>query len=228
MGINPAAHGQPSPAHVSLREAGRIAWRNAAAGFALPQSASSAASRLRPAPSPTAAGTSDVQRSALIPSGSAVSAADSSAALPAPHTAVESNYEQGGRDQWDDLLRGLGQKYNVPWLFLKAVMLSESGGRPDAVGDAGSSVGLFQLHERGYGYEMGDARFDPVQNAERGTQGLAKSFRKVVGNGPVDEAAVRNTYDDTFNPGGGWAYQGDSVVRHYNALLAERGLPSLS
>lgn len=222
MGIGPAANGQPSPAHVSLREAGRIAWRNAAARFSLPQTAATSPSRLRSA---------SVAQKAVKPSGAAdaaPSAPESSAALPAPHTAVDSNYEQGGRDQWDGLLQGLGRKHNVPWLLFKAVMLSESGGRPDAVGDAGHSVGLFQLNDRGYGYEMGDARFDPVQNAERGTQGLAKSFRKVVGPGPVDEAAVRNTYDDTFNPGGGWAYQGDSVVRWYNELLFERGLPPLS
>jgi len=221
MGIYPAGNGQPSPAHVSLREAGRIAWRSAGARFSLPQTAAGDPSRLR-----SAAAAPRALPSSTPPSGN--SAVEASSALPAPHTAVESNYEDGGRDQWDDLLRGLGKKHNVPWLFFKAVMLSESGGRPDAVGDAGQSVGLFQLHDRGYGYEMGDARFDPVQNAERGTQGLAKSFHKVVGSGPVNEAAVRNTYDDTFNPGGGWAYQGDSVVRHYNVLLSEQGLPPLS
>ncbi|MEX0784672.1 MAG: hypothetical protein WD557_18710 [Dehalococcoidia bacterium] len=34
-------------------------------------------------------------------------------------------------------------------------------------------------------------------------------------------------YNYSFNPGGGFAYQGDSVVRHYNQLLAEQGLPAL-
>ena len=44
-------------------------------------------------------------------------------------------------------------------------------------------------------------------------------------------ATIRQNVDvvfDTFNPSGGWAYQGDSVVRHYNSLLNERGLQSLS
>ena len=75
---------------------------------------------------------------------------------------------------------------------------------------------------------MGDTRFDPVQNADRGVRGLAASYHKVVGSAPITEAGVRNTYDDTFNPGGGWAYQGDAVVRHYNALLADEGFAPLS
>ncbi len=69
------------------------------------------------------------------------------------------------------MLNRIGQKYNVPPLFLKAVMLSESGGRPDAVGDQSHSVGLFQLHDQGYGTGMSDTRFDPETNADRGARG---------------------------------------------------------
>lgn len=137
------------------------------------------------------------------------------------------SYSNAGPDSWDDLLIRMGNKYNVPWLFLKAVMIAESGGRPDAVGDNGHSVGLFQLHDQGYGHGMGDARYDPELNADRGARGLAASWHKVIGAGAITEAGVRDVYDDTFNPGGGWAYQGDAVVRHYNALLAARGLPPL-
>ncbi len=42
------------------------------------------------------------------------------------------------------------------------------------------------------------------------------------------ENAVRAAYNYSFNPGGGWAYQGDSVVQHYNQLPAEQGLPRLA
>ncbi|GAB4332881.1 MAG: hypothetical protein Kow0010_18940 [Dehalococcoidia bacterium] len=155
-------------------------------------------------------------------------ASATAAATPSgPHTPVRS-YSDAGPDSWDDLLVRMGNKYNVPWLFLKAVMLAESGGRADAVGDDGHSVGLFQLHDQGYGHGMGDARYDPEINADRGARGLAASWHKVIGASPITEAGVRDAYDDTFNPGGGWAYQGDAVVRHYNALLAERGLPPLS
>jgi soluble lytic murein transglycosylase-like protein len=144
-----------------------------------------------------------------------------------PHTAVRSS-GNAQPDQWDAMLNRLGVKYNVPPLFLKAVMLSESGGNPDAIGDNGHSVGLFQLHDRGYGYGMGDARFDPEVNAERATQGLAEAWHAGQREAYKGEYAVRAAYDYSFNPGGGFAYQGDSVVRHYNQLLAEQGLPPLS
>jgi len=126
------------------------------------------------------------------------------------------------------MLNRIGQKYNVPPLFLKAVMLSESGGRPDAVGDSGHSVGLFQLHDQGYGHGMGDARFDPEINADRGARGLAEAWHAGVRAGYTGEYAVRAAYDYSFNPGGGFAYQGDSVVRSYNQLLTEQGLPPLA
>jgi soluble lytic murein transglycosylase-like protein len=126
------------------------------------------------------------------------------------------------------MLNRLGARYNVPPLFLKAVMLSESGGNPDAIGDSGHSVGLFQLHDRGYGYGMGDARFDPEINAERAAQGLAEAWHAGQREGYTGEYALRAAYDYSFNPGGGFAYQGDSVVRHYNQLLAEQGFPPLS
>jgi soluble lytic murein transglycosylase-like protein len=126
------------------------------------------------------------------------------------------------------MLNQLGQKYNVPPLFLKAVMLSESGGRSDAIGDNGHSVGLFQLHDQGYGAGMGDARFDPEANADRGARGLAEAWHAGQKSGYSGEYAVRAAYDYSFNPGGGFAYQGDSVVKHYNQLLSAQGMPALA
>jgi hypothetical protein len=127
------------------------------------------------------------------------------------------------------MLNRLGAKYNVPPLFLKAVMLIESGGDPGAVGDSGHSVGLFQLHDMGYGHGMGDARFDPETNAARAARGLAESWHDVTGRqGLTGEYAVRAAYDHSFNPGGGFKYQGDALVRTYNGLLEAQGLPPVS
>lgn len=145
-----------------------------------------------------------------------------------PHTPVKSaSSDPSGPDRWDAMLNRLGKKYNVPPLFLKSVMLSESAGRPDAVGDGGHSVGLFQLHDHGYGSGMGDSRFDPEINADRATRGLAEAWRAGDSAGFTGEYAVRAAYNYSFNPGGGWAYQGDSVVRNYNRLLAAQGAPPL-
>ena len=206
MGIDPLAHGVPSAAHVSLHEAAHIARNRGAPAF-----------------EQTVLESRPPERSTARPE--APQAAPEARAAE-PHTPVVSS-GPADADRWDGLLQRLGQKHNVPWLFFKAVMLSESGGRPDAVGDSGHSVGLFQLHDQGYGHGMGDSRFDPETNAETGTAGLAASWHKVTRTGLTGEELVRATYDDTFNPGGGWAYQGDAVVRHYNALLGAEGLPPL-
>jgi len=74
---------------------------------------------------------------------------------------------------------------------------------------------------------MGDLRYDSEANAERAARGLASSWQRVTAAGYTGEYAVRAAYDDTFNPGGGFAYQGDALVRTYNRLLAAQSLPPL-
>lgn len=217
MAIDPTANGRPSQAHVSLFEAGILA-RGGSAGpvgqaFHVHGADSSVRARTQP-------GTLSQVK------GARANGASSSRSF-VPHTPIQSNTSTDP-DQWDGMLNRLGQKYNVPPLFLKAVMLSESGGRPDAIGDNGHSVGLFQLHDQGYGAGMGDTRFDPETNADRGVRGLAEAWHAGERAGYSGEYAVRAAYDYSFNPGGGWAYQGDAVVRNYNRLLAEQGRPPLS
>lgn len=214
MAIDPAASGIPSTAHISLLEA--AALRRQGAGVSLTSGQSLVLSP-ETAPAPAA------RTAAARPASSRASSARSFT----PHTPIRSNVD-ADPDQWDAMLNRLGRKYNVPPLFLKAVMLSESGGRPDAIGDSGHSVGLFQLHDQGYGAGMGDARFDPEVNADRAARGLAEAWHAGERAGFSGEQAVRAAYNYSFNPGGGWAYQGDSVVRHYDQLLAEQGLPQLS
>ena len=201
-----------SAAHVSLYEAGLIARGKSGA------SASSGAAFSVPSAAPSPLGGAKAK--------TATRSATASRTY-TPHTAVES-HGSADPNQYDALLNRLGQKYNVPPTFLKAVMLSESGGRADAVGDQGHSVGLFQLHDQGYGAGMGDTRFDPETNADRGAKGLAEAWHAGEKAGFTGEYAVRAAYDYSFNPGGGWAYQGDSVVRNMNALLADQGQPPLA
>lgn len=210
MAIDPSASGRPSGAHVSLYEAGALArgqaaGTNSGTGFQLP----SAASQSRGA-------------------SSRVTNQRSSRSNPySPHTPIQS-HTNADPNQWDSMLNRLGAKYNVPPLFLKAVMLSESAGRPDAIGDQGHSVGLFQLHDQGYGAGMGDTRFDPETNADRAARGLAEAWHAGAKAGYTGEYAVRAAYNYSFNPGGGFAYQGDAVVNNYNRLLQEQGQPPLS
>jgi soluble lytic murein transglycosylase-like protein len=217
MAIDPTTNGKVSGAHVSLLEAGQIA-RNRTA----PLGGGSAARFSLPS--------ADVPRQAATasraPAGTASRATGSSRTV-IPHTPVQSN-GTADPDQWDSLLNRMGAKYNVPPMFLKSVMLIESGGRPDAVGDSGHSVGLFQLHDMGYGHGMGDSRFDPEANADRAARGLAEAWQAGERAGFAGEYALRAAYDYSFNPGGGFAYQGDALVRQFNELRAEQGLPPVS
>lgn len=211
MAIDPTANGVVSGAHVSLREAGQIARNRSSALF----------SEVAAGYQPPAAQAGPSQRA------SAPAAGRASQRFANPHTPVQSN-SSADPDQWDAMLNRLGQKHNVPPLFLKAVMLIESGGRPDAVGDGGHSVGLFQLHDQGYGHGMGDGRFDPEANADRAARGLAEAWQAGERAGYTGEFAVRAAYDYSFNPGGGFAYQGDALVRQYNQLRVEQGLAPVS
>lgn len=214
MAIDPTAMGQPSIAHVSLRQARVLRTEGGGIVFQPP------AMEVVSAQKSSSSGTSTKS--------SASASATRTQGTFEPHTPIVSSGGNADPDQWDSMLNRLGQKYNVPPLFLKAVMLSESGGRSDAVGDAGHSVGLFQLHDQGYGYGMGDQRFDPEANAEKAAQGLSEAWHAGQRAGYGGEYAVRAAYDYSFNPGGGFAYQGDSVVRHYNQLLAAQGKPALA
>ncbi len=216
MAIDPTAAGTPSGAHVSLHEAGQLARSRGPIGDR---------SGSQPGFSVPSADAGPI-RNASRPQAQAASAR-AGARTAAPHTPISSN-TPADPDQWDGMLNRLGQKYNVPPLFLKAVMLIESGGRPDAVGDGGHSVGLYQLHDQGYGHGMGDLRFDPEANADRAARGLSEAWHAGERAGYTGEYAVRAAYDYSFNPGGGFAYQGDALVRTYNQLLAEQGLAGLA
>jgi len=217
MAIDPTASGVPSGAHISLSEAGQLA-RNRGAAFS-----NSPAMAGISAPLSESAGV----RSSARASTRGAATRSSASGTATPHTPVVSN-SSADPGQWDGMLNRLGQKYNVPPLFLKSVMLIESGGQPDAVGDGGHSVGLFQLHDQGYGAGMGDSRFDPEANADRAARGLAEAWHAGERAGYTGEYAVRAAYNYSFNPGGGFAYQGDALVERYNQLLAGQGLPALS
>lgn len=60
-------------------------------------------------------------------------------------------------------------RFGLPRNFLRAIVLEESGGRPDALGDQGMSVGLLQLYDAGQGAGMTKAeRKDPDLNLAAG------------------------------------------------------------
>src|SRR5262245_1991203 len=68
-----------------------------------------------------------------------------------------------------------------------AVVAQESAFNPQAEGDWSDSkgrmrsIGLFQLNEEGLGSGMGDARYDPEANANRGVRNLLLTYQKNKG-----------------------------------------------
>jgi hypothetical protein len=75
---------------------------------------------------------------------------------------------------------------------------------------------------------MGDSRFDPEANADRAAKGLAEAWQAGERAGFSGEHALRAAYNYSFNPGGGFAYQGDALVKAYNGLRTEQGLPPVT
>ena len=64
---------------------------------------------------------------------------------------------------WAEMAAQYGGEAGVPAEFILALIKAESNGNAQAVGDAGHSVGLFQLHDRGVGagYTV-EQRYDPA------------------------------------------------------------------
>lgn len=76
------------------------------------------------------------------------------------------------------IIVGTAQKYGINPLVAIATAIVESGLNPKAIGDNGTSFGLYQLHEGG---ELGNLTehqaFDPATNADRALSTMAQ-FQK--------------------------------------------------
>jgi soluble lytic murein transglycosylase-like protein len=77
-----------------------------------------------------------------------------------------------------------GGEAGVPPEFILALIKAESNGNPRAVGDAGHSVGLFQLHDRGvgYGYTV-EQRYDPALQFQLMMPRIAAAYNAGVAKG---------------------------------------------
>jgi soluble lytic murein transglycosylase-like protein len=118
----------------------------------------------------------------------------------------------------DRMINTLSTIYNVPARVVEAIMLAESEGNPNAIGDRGKSIGLFQLHEQGLGYGMSkEERLDPAWNAKIAIPVIAEQYREGLERGFSGEPLIRYTYE-AINPGGGWGIQGNKVIQWYRFM----------
>lgn len=113
------------------------------------------------------------------------------------------------------ILREPAARHGAPFAFVAAVMMAESGGDPFAVGDNGSSVGLFQLHEAGLGAAVPQLREDPSVSAGIAAGALAEGWNEGVRRGLSGDALVRFAYGYIYNPGGEYQLQGDKIAAYY-------------
>lgn len=68
-------------------------------------------------------------------------------------------------------IRELAERYEVPYELVLAVIMTESSGKADAVGDGGASVGLMQIQPKWYGDLITDTGLSvdkPIENVELG------------------------------------------------------------
>jgi len=94
---------------------------------------------------------------------------------------------QGGTEgvmAWAQMAAEYGGEAGVPPEFILALIKAESNGNPRAVGDAGHSVGLFQLHDRGvgYGYTV-EERYDPALQFQLMMPRIAAAYNAGVAKG---------------------------------------------
>lgn len=90
-----------------------------------------------------------------------------------------------GIDQWRPMAADYGARYGVPPEFILALIGAESGGNPRAIGDAGHSVGLFQLYAPGgvgHGLTV-EQRYDPVLQFERMMPRIQRAYQAGVARG---------------------------------------------
>ena len=85
-------------------------------------------------------------------------------------------------DQFQPFIGNAALKYEVDPCLIGAVILHESNGNPEAVGDAGLARGLMQLHKvacEQVGFDWGDM-FVPEQNIACGTAYLRWCYDHVT------------------------------------------------
>lgn len=79
----------------------------------------------------------------------------------------------------------IARLYGVPTGIWETVVQVESGFNPQAVGDNGTSFGLFQLHQGGQlGNLTEQQAFDPATNARTALPSIAAAWRQLKGGNP--------------------------------------------
>jgi hypothetical protein len=139
-------------------------------------------------------------------------------ALLSAGTSAATSVAKGAKEN-AQVVAGVAAKVGVDPVVAVAMMLVESGGRNTAVGDGGTSFGLFQLHEGGMLTAAGltkEQAFDPETNASVALKSLAHEWAKGPNRSPGDIAAASQRPADKI----GYAQKVNGALGQARALLA--------
>lgn len=103
-------------------------------------------------------------------------------------------------------IRELAERYEVSFELVLAVIMTESSGKADAVGDGGASIGLMQIQPKWYEKlisETGLSVDKPIENVELGIRILLEFIRE--NSGSLDRALKQY---NSGNP----EYQGNEYI----------------
>ncbi len=118
-------------------------------------------------------------------------------------------------------VRSVAEDVDVDPVLAVAIMLVESGGDNRAVGDGGTSFGLFQLNERGMLADAGlteDEAFDPLVNARVALGALADEVARNPDRTPGELAAASQRPADRE----GYAARVEAAMDEARRLLGAR------
>lgn len=94
-----------------------------------------------------------------------------------------------------DTVQRIFDRYDVPASVWYPIMQAESGGNPNAIGDNGDSIGLFQINTRsgqGIAYANNkNALMDPALNASVAAPAIWSAYQSITGQYSVEHMAAQ-------------------------------------
>jgi hypothetical protein len=126
---------------------------------------------------------------------------------------------------WYNQVKAVFDKYGVPSSVWYPIALAESGGDPNAVGDKGASIGIFQINRvggQGIGYSADQLR-DPTTNAEVAAKAIVPAYHAVAGT-VSNDALASEVARRSGHPGGSISNPfnaNDSRIQRIKTLASE-------
>lgn len=144
---------------------------------------------------------------------------DDMSAITRPEAPNRNNvpYNQGG--QYDSIFSDAGKKWGVDPRLLKAIMMQESGGNPNAISDA-DARGLMQIIPPNFKATGITDWKDPNQNINAGAQILSENLQRAGGDVPLALRYYHGGYDPRRWGKNNQAYP-YAVLDHYQQIIKD-------